>query len=94
MKPVIGLVLLGRRVSGKSLSGEIILDQRGFLSGKQTRHCVVGQGEVAGKVVMDTPGWSGFGMAQKEQVRLEMQHLSLPTRQQADIPIGCARGLF
>ncbi|XP_029529828.1 GTPase IMAP family member 8-like [Oncorhynchus nerka] len=70
-----GLVLLGRRCSGKSSAGNTILGRREFGSGKRTVHCVVGQGEVGGRTVavVDTPGWSLYGLSNPKQVRLEMR---------------------
>ncbi|KAM6957830.1 LOW QUALITY PROTEIN: uncharacterized protein FYW47_011940 [Aplochiton taeniatus] len=52
------IVLLGYQVTGKSSSGNTILDREEFKLGT-TAQCVKRQGEVAGRqlTVVDTPGW-------------------------------------
>ncbi|KAM4627961.1 GTPase IMAP family member 8-like [Polymixia lowei] len=73
-KPDLGLILLGRRKSGKSSVGNIILGRGQFQSGRKTVTCAVGHRRMSGLsvTVVDTPGWSLFGLAQPEQVRLEI----------------------
>lgn len=75
MKPELSLILLGRRMSGKTSAGNIILGRGEFQSGKKTVQCTVGHEKVAGwsVTVVDTPGWSLFGLAKSEQVRLEIE---------------------
>ncbi|XP_062275136.1 GTPase IMAP family member 4-like isoform X2 [Scomber scombrus] len=67
-KPALSLILLGRRKSGKSSVGKMILDSGEF---KKTNRCSVGQREVLGwsVTVVDTPGWSQFCLADPGQVR-------------------------
>lgn len=73
-KPPLGLVLLGRRKSGKSSVGNWILDQEEFEAGVKTSKCRVAQRLVSGRsvTVVDTPGWSLFYLARPEQVRTEI----------------------
>lgn len=70
-----GLVLLGRRHSGKSSVGDLILDRSEFEPGKKTVRCVRRFGWVDGMrlAVVDTPGWSLFGLADSRQVKQEIQ---------------------
>ncbi|XP_071327678.1 GTPase IMAP family member 8-like [Trachinotus anak] len=79
-KPALGLILLGRRRSGKSSAGNLILDREEFQTNTKTTRCSVGHGEVSGwaVTVVDTPGWSLFNLSNPDQVRTEMrQSLSL-----------------
>ncbi|XP_023284182.1 GTPase IMAP family member 8-like [Seriola lalandi dorsalis] len=73
-KPALGLILLGRRKSGKSSAGNLILDREEFQTNIKTTRCSVGYREVSGwsVTVVDTPGWSLFGLANPEQVRTEI----------------------
>ncbi|XP_044057800.1 GTPase IMAP family member 9-like [Siniperca chuatsi] len=73
-KPALGLILLGRRKSGKSSAGNMILDREEFQIDTKTIRCSVGHGKVSGRpvTVVDTPGWSLFGLANPEQVRMEI----------------------
>ncbi|KAF7644660.1 hypothetical protein LDENG_00218120 [Lucifuga dentata] len=52
----------------------MILDKEEFQSGTKTIRCAVGHGRVSrwSIIVVDTPGWSLFGLANPEQVRLEI----------------------
>lgn len=52
----------------------MILDRGEFQINTKTVRCSVGHGEVAGwsVTVVDTPGWSLFGLASPEQVRMEI----------------------
>ncbi|KAM9359112.1 GTPase IMAP family member 8-like [Symphorus nematophorus] len=74
LKPALSLILLGRRKSGKSSAGNMILDKEEFHVNTKTTRCSVGQGTVSGwpVTVVDTPGWSLFGLASAEQVRMEI----------------------
>ncbi|KAK2846834.1 hypothetical protein Q5P01_009833 [Channa striata] len=79
-KPVLGLILLGRRKSGKSSAGNVILDREEFQTDTKTTRCSVAHGTVSGwpVTVVDTPGWSLFGLANPGQVKREIsQSLSL-----------------
>lgn len=71
---VIGLVLLGRRHAGKSSAGDLILGRSEFEAGKKTAQCVRRYGWVDGVrlAVVDTPGWSLFGLADAKQVKREI----------------------
>lgn len=73
-KPALGLILLGRRKSGKSSAGNMILDREAFQINVKTVRCSVGHGKVSGRplTVVDTPGWSLFCLANSEQVRMEI----------------------
>ncbi|MBN3295457.1 GIMA8 GTPase, partial [Amia calva] len=53
------IVLLGRRVTGKSSSGNTILGREAFKTGRVTVQSEKSQGEVAGRqvTVVDTPDW-------------------------------------
>ncbi|XP_035536051.1 GTPase IMAP family member 8-like [Morone saxatilis] len=72
--PALSLILLGRRKSGKSTAGNMILDREEFQITRKTTRCSVGHGKVSGRpvTVVDTPGWSLFGLANPEQVRTEI----------------------
>ncbi|KAF3693140.1 GTPase IMAP family member 8 Immune-associated nucleotide-binding protein 9 [Channa argus] len=86
-KPDLGLILLGRRKSGKSTAGNMILDKEEFQTDTKTTRCSQGHGTMSGwsVTVVDTPGWSLFGLANPEQVKREIsQSLSLlPVRSKA-----------
>ncbi|XP_056613226.1 GTPase IMAP family member 4 [Triplophysa dalaica] len=73
---VMGLVLLGRRLAGKSSLGNLILGRNEFEAGKKTTRCVRRYGWVEGVrlAVVDTPGWSLFGLADAKQVKQEILH--------------------
>ncbi|XP_068440449.1 GTPase IMAP family member 4-like [Clinocottus analis] len=73
-KPALSLVLLGRRKSGKSSAGNAILDRDEFRVDVKTTQCCAGRGEVSGRTVtvVDSPGWSRFGLADPKEVRLEI----------------------
>ncbi|XP_042337134.1 GTPase IMAP family member 8-like, partial [Plectropomus leopardus] len=73
-KPALCLILLGRRKSGKSSAGNMILDSDEFQVGMKTVRCSAGRGRVSGwpVTVVDTPGWSLFGLANPKQVRTEI----------------------
>lgn len=73
-RPALGLVLLGRRKSGKSSAGNMILDREEFQINIKTTKCSAGRGIVSGRpvTVVDTPGWSLFCLANPEQVRMEI----------------------
>ncbi|XP_041666197.1 GTPase IMAP family member 4-like [Cheilinus undulatus] len=72
----LAFILLGRRKSGKSSAGNIILDTEEFqvYPYRRTTRCSVSQGMVSGRAVtvVDTPGWSLFGLANAEEVEVEM----------------------
>lgn len=70
----LSLVLLGRRKSGKSSARNLILDKAQLKSDFKTSQCSVGQGVVSGisVTVVDTPGWSLFGLASSEKVKTEI----------------------
>ncbi|XP_041850393.1 GTPase IMAP family member 8-like [Melanotaenia boesemani] len=69
--PDISLILLGRRKSGKSSAGNMILNREQFQRGIKTTSSSAGHAEISGRsvTVVDTPGWSLFGLANPEQVR-------------------------
>lgn len=71
---VMGLLLLGRRHAGKSSVGDLILGRSEFEHGKKTTRCVRRFGWVDGVrlAVVDTPGWSLFGLADTKQVKQEI----------------------
>ncbi|XP_016308397.1 GTPase IMAP family member 4-like isoform X1 [Sinocyclocheilus anshuiensis] len=73
---LMGLVLLGRRHAGKSSLGDLILGRREFEPGKKTTRCVRRFGWVDGVrlAVVDTPGWSLFGLADARLVKQEILH--------------------
>lgn len=75
MKPALSLILLGRRRSGKSSAGNIILDREQFQVDLKTQRCSVGHGNISGwaVTVVDTPGWSLFSLASPEEVRQEIR---------------------
>uniref|UniRef100_A0A8C6T6E6 AIG1-type G domain-containing protein n=1 Tax=Neogobius melanostomus TaxID=47308 RepID=A0A8C6T6E6_9GOBI len=72
----LSLVLLGRRKSGKSSVKNMILDKAQFTSDFKTPQCSVGQGVVydTSVTVVDTPGWSLFGLANSEKVKNAISH--------------------
>ncbi|XP_075938133.1 GTPase IMAP family member 4-like [Anarhichas minor] len=74
LKPALSLILLGRRKSGKSSAGNVILDREEFQVDVKTTRCSVGCGRVSGwaVTVVDTPGWSLFGLANTKEVRTEI----------------------
>ncbi|TRZ04064.1 hypothetical protein DNTS_012189, partial [Danionella cerebrum] len=55
----IGVVLMGSVLSGKSSTGNIILNRDEFVIGRKTGKAMRGHGEVDGRniTVLDTPGW-------------------------------------
>ncbi|XP_016379422.1 GTPase IMAP family member 4-like [Sinocyclocheilus rhinocerous] len=71
---LMGLVLLGRRHAGKSSVGDLILGRSEFEPGKKTTRCVRRFGWVDGVrlAVVDTPGWSLFGLADARLVKQEI----------------------
>ncbi|KAI9548103.1 hypothetical protein NQZ68_013123 [Dissostichus eleginoides] len=73
-KPALALILLGRSKSGKSSAGNVILDSEEFQTDTKTTRCSVRHGEVSGwpVIVVDSPGWSLFGLANSKQVRMEI----------------------
>ncbi|TKS81461.1 GTPase IMAP family member 8 [Collichthys lucidus] len=73
-KPALGLILLGRRKSGKTSACNIILHRKELQVVVKTTKCSVSNGEVAGwpVTVVDTPGWSLFGLADPKKVRSEI----------------------
>uniref|UniRef100_A0A3P9P4R1 AIG1-type G domain-containing protein n=1 Tax=Poecilia reticulata TaxID=8081 RepID=A0A3P9P4R1_POERE len=62
-RPALSLILLGRRKSGKSSAGNMILGREEFQRDKKTVQCEAGHAEISGwsVTVVDTPGWSLFG---------------------------------
>ncbi|KAK5869007.1 hypothetical protein PBY51_009972 [Eleginops maclovinus] len=74
VKPALTLILLGRRKSGKSSAGNVILDSEEFQTDTKTTRCSVRHGEVSGRpvIIVDTPGWSLYGLANSKQVRMEI----------------------
>uniref|UniRef100_A0A3P9INQ8 AIG1-type G domain-containing protein n=1 Tax=Oryzias latipes TaxID=8090 RepID=A0A3P9INQ8_ORYLA len=68
------LILLGRRRSGKSSVGNMILDKQEFQSNVKTATCSSGKAQLPrwSVTVVDTPGWSLFGLANPETVREEL----------------------
>lgn len=73
---LMGLVLLGRRHAGKSSLGDLILGRSEFEPGKKTARCVRRFGWVYGVrlALVDTPGWSLFGLADAKLVKQEILH--------------------
>ncbi|KAL6104949.1 gimap8 [Pungitius sinensis] len=73
--PALSLVLLGRRKSGKSSAGNAILDREEFRWDARTTRCCAGRGRASGRdvTVVDTPGWSLFGLANSREVRAEVR---------------------
>ncbi|XP_037630523.1 GTPase IMAP family member 8-like isoform X1 [Sebastes umbrosus] len=98
VKPALGLVLLGRRKSGKSSAGNMILDSEEFQVNVKTIRCSVGHGEVSGwpVTVVDTPGWSLFGLANPKQVRMEISRSSClcPERSKVSFVLAVPVGSF
>ncbi|TRY84191.1 hypothetical protein DNTS_009482 [Danionella cerebrum] len=82
---VMGLVLLGRRRAGKSSAGNLILGCNEFEPGKKTTRCVRRFGWVDGVrlALVDTPGWSLFGLADGKEVKQEI------LRSVMLVPSGC-----
>lgn len=74
MGPALSLVLLGRRKSGKSSVGNMILDREEFQPDTKTTKSSAGHTTVSRwpVTVVDTPGWSLYGLANPEQVRKEI----------------------
>ncbi|XP_046719245.1 GTPase IMAP family member 4 isoform X2 [Silurus meridionalis] len=70
----LALVLLGRKNSGKSSAGNTFFGQRTFEAGEKTRQCVKRHGWVDGVrlTVVDTPGWSSYGLANATLVKQEL----------------------
>uniref|UniRef100_A0A3B5L840 AIG1-type G domain-containing protein n=1 Tax=Xiphophorus couchianus TaxID=32473 RepID=A0A3B5L840_9TELE len=70
----LNFILLGRRKSGKSSAGNMILGREEFQRDKKTVQCDAGHAEISGwsVTVVDTPGWSLFGQAKPTQVRREI----------------------
>ncbi|RVE64666.1 hypothetical protein OJAV_G00128270 [Oryzias javanicus] len=73
-RAAISLILLGRRRSGKSSVGNMILDKQEFRSNIKTTTCSSGQAQLSrwSVTVVDTPGWSLFGLANPVTVREEL----------------------
>ncbi|XP_050984485.1 GTPase IMAP family member 8 [Labeo rohita] len=82
---LMGLVLLGRRRAGKSSLGDLILGRSEFERGKKTTRCVKRFGWVDGVrlALVDTPGWSRFGLADARLVKQEILRSVMLT------PFGC-----
>ncbi|XP_014903296.1 GTPase IMAP family member 8-like [Poecilia latipinna] len=74
LRPALSLILLGRRKSGKSSAGNMILGREEFQRDKKTVQCDAGHAEISGwsVTVVDTPGWSLFGQAKPAQVKREI----------------------
>ncbi|XP_054884765.1 uncharacterized protein LOC129359272 isoform X2 [Poeciliopsis prolifica] len=74
LRPALSLILLGRRKSGKSSTGNMILGREEFPRDKKTVQCDAGHTEISGwpVTVVDTPGWSLFGQAKPTQVKREI----------------------
>ncbi|XP_054590962.2 GTPase IMAP family member 8 [Nothobranchius furzeri] len=74
LKSALSLILLGRRKSGKSSAGNMILGKEEFQTDARTTRCSAGQGEISGwpVTVVDTPGWSRFGLANPQKVKEEL----------------------
>ncbi|XP_066501058.1 GTPase IMAP family member 4 [Hoplias malabaricus] len=72
--PLLVLVLLGRTNSGKTSAVNTILGRREFEIGVKTRQCVKRHGWVdeVRVALVDTPGWSVFGVANTKQVKQEI----------------------
>ncbi|CAL8360349.1 unnamed protein product [Merluccius merluccius] len=79
LKPDSSLILLGRERSGKSSAGNTILGTTELQSGRKTVMCAVGHGKVLRwpVAVVDTPGWSLYGLAKSQKDRQQMQQSSL-----------------
>lgn len=73
------IVLLGRRKSGKSSTGNTILGGKAFKKGKQTTKLERSIGCIDSQRVgvVDTPGWSLYGFASEKQVCKEIIRSSL-----------------
>uniref|UniRef100_UPI0037E82822 GTPase IMAP family member 9-like n=1 Tax=Semicossyphus pulcher TaxID=241346 RepID=UPI0037E82822 len=75
-KPALAFVLLGRSKSGKSSAGNIILEKDEFqlLQYGRTTRCSARHGMVLKQpvTVVDTPGWSVFGMANAKEIKKEI----------------------
>ncbi|XP_031139651.1 GTPase IMAP family member 8-like isoform X2 [Sander lucioperca] len=97
-KPALGLILLGRRKSGKSSAGNMILDKEEFQVDKKTTRCSVSHVEVSGRpvTVVDTPGWSLFGLANPKQVRMEISRSPslCPVRSKVSFVLAVPVGSF
>ncbi|XP_076832104.1 GTPase IMAP family member 9-like [Brachyhypopomus gauderio] len=76
---LLSLVLVGRRNAGKTSVANTILGKRDVQAGEKTTECVKKHGWVDGVrlVVVDTPGWSVFGLASTRRVRRELQRSTL-----------------
>ena len=74
----IRIVMLGRRLSGKSSAGNTLLTGSGFKAWQRSVQCEVRQGEVAGRqvTVVDSPGWFHNSPLQdtSEMDKLEIQN--------------------
>ncbi|KAL2086606.1 hypothetical protein ACEWY4_017665 [Coilia grayii] len=75
--PEIRILLVGWVLSGKSYSGDIILNHNNFSPGKVTEKATCGRGHVLGRnvTVVDTPGWWKFlpSMYTPERVKQELK---------------------
>ncbi|XP_033833251.1 GTPase IMAP family member 6-like [Periophthalmus magnuspinnatus] len=73
-KPPLSIILLGRRKSGKSSVGNQILGKKEFKTDTKTSQNAMGQRLLCGTsvTVVDTPGWSLYGQAKSEKVKLEI----------------------
>ncbi|CAJ1066033.1 GTPase IMAP family member 8-like [Xyrichtys novacula] len=73
----LSFILLGRKKSGKSSAGNIILNREKFQvhQYRQTSKSSVGHGTVSGRAVtvVLTPGWSLFGLSNVKEVKAEIE---------------------